>query len=59
MSVELLEALEDYEIHTITTLLSEIYDTGQIAPDISKSLLIALPKIPGALSVNSIERFVL
>ena len=38
ISVELLEALEDYGIDKITTLLNEIYDTGQIPSDISKSI---------------------
>ena len=36
ISVDLLEALEDYRIDKITTLLNEIYDTGQIPLDISK-----------------------
>ena len=48
VSVELLEALEDYGIDKITTLLNEIYDTSQIPPDISKFIFIALSKKPGA-----------
>ena len=32
---ELLEAHEDYGIDKTTTLPIEIYDTGQISPDIS------------------------
>ena len=47
ISVELLKALEDYGINKITTLLNEIYDTGQIPSDISKSTFIAFPKRPG------------
>ena len=31
----------------ITALLNKIYDTGQIPPDISKSIFIALKKKPG------------
>ena len=38
ISVEPLEALEDYRINMITTLLKEIYDTGQIPSDISQSI---------------------
>ena len=48
ISVELLEALEDYGIDKITTLLNQIYDSGHIPPDISKSIFRALPKKPGA-----------
>ena len=47
ISVELLEALEDYGIDKVTTLHNEIHDTGQIPPDISKSIFIALSKKPG------------
>ena len=43
ISVELLEALEDYGIDKISTLLNEIYETGQIPSHISKSIFIALP----------------
>ena len=48
LSIELIEALEEYGIEKVTTLLNEIYDTGQIAVDISRSIFIALPKKPGA-----------
>ncbi|GFO32139.1 RNA-directed DNA polymerase from mobile element jockey-like [Plakobranchus ocellatus] len=48
ISVELIEALEDFGIGQVTHLLNEIYDTGQIVTDLSKSTLIALPKKPGA-----------
>ena len=41
--MELLEALEDYGIDKITT---QIYDTGQMPPDIYKSIFIASPKKP-------------
>ncbi|GFN80361.1 hypothetical protein PoB_000686700 [Plakobranchus ocellatus] len=47
ISVELiLEALEDFGIGKVTHLLNEIYDTGQIPTDLSKSIFIALPKKP-------------
>ena len=42
--MELLEAIEDYGIDRIATLLNEIYNTGQIPRDISKSIVRALPK---------------
>ncbi|GFR85819.1 transposon TX1 uncharacterized 149 kDa protein [Elysia marginata] len=48
ISVELIEALEDYGIEKTTNLLNEIYDTGQIPTDLTKSIFIALPKKPGA-----------
>ena len=57
ISVEVLEALEGYGIDEITILLNEIYDTGQIPPDISKSIFISLTKKPA--SVNRMERPVL
>ena len=46
--VELVAALEDYGIDKITTLINGIYGIGQISPEISKSILIALPKKLGA-----------
>ncbi|GFO09658.1 endonuclease-reverse transcriptase, partial [Plakobranchus ocellatus] len=38
----------DFGIGKVTHLLNEIYDTGQIPTDLSKSIFIALPKKPGA-----------
>ena len=48
LSIELIEALEEYAIEKVTTLLNKIYDTGQIPVDMSRSIFIALPKKPGA-----------
>ncbi|GFO31954.1 RNA-directed DNA polymerase from mobile element jockey-like [Plakobranchus ocellatus] len=48
ISVELIEALEDFGNGKVTHLLNEIYDTGQIPTDLSKSIFIAWPKKPGA-----------
>ena len=48
LSIELIEALKEYGIEKVTTLLNEIYDTGQIPVDMSRSIFIALPKKPGA-----------
>ncbi|GFO07316.1 hypothetical protein PoB_003382100 [Plakobranchus ocellatus] len=50
ISVELIEALEDFGIGKVTHLLNEIYDTGQIPTDLSKSTLIASPKKPDILA---------
>ncbi|GFO17364.1 RNA-directed DNA polymerase from mobile element jockey [Plakobranchus ocellatus] len=47
ISVELIEALEDFGIGKVTHLLNEIYDTWQIPTDLSKSIFIALSKKPG------------
>ncbi|GFO33701.1 hypothetical protein PoB_006020600 [Plakobranchus ocellatus] len=47
ISVELIEALEDFGIGKVTHLLNEIYVTGQIPTDLSKFIFIALPKKPG------------
>ncbi|GFO12460.1 transposon tx1 uncharacterized 149 kda protein [Plakobranchus ocellatus] len=48
ISVELIGALEDFGIGKVTHLLNEIYNTGQIPTDLSKSIFIALPKKTGA-----------
>ena len=38
LSIELIEALEEYGIEKVTTLLNEIYDIGQIPVDMSRSI---------------------
>ena len=43
----------DFGIEKITDLLNEVYDTGQIPTDMSKSIFIALPKKPGATECES------
>ncbi|GFR64660.1 LINE-1 retrotransposable element ORF2 protein [Elysia marginata] len=48
VAVEIKEALEEYGVEKLTSLLNEIYDTGEIPTDISRSVFIALPKKPGA-----------
>ncbi|GFS15743.1 LINE-1 retrotransposable element ORF2 protein [Elysia marginata] len=48
VAVEMIEALEEYWVEMLTSLLNEIYDTGEIPADISRSVIIALPKKPGA-----------
>ena len=42
--VEMIEALEDFGINTLTEIINEIYDSGSIPEDLSKSIFIALPK---------------
>ena len=46
--VEMIEALEDFGIDTMTEIINEIYDSGTIPEDPSKSIFIALPKKPNA-----------
>ena len=42
--MELLEALKDYGIDKIATILNEVCDTGQVSSGISKFIFIELPK---------------
>ena len=42
--VEMIEALEDFGINKLTEIINEIYDSGSIPEDLSKSIFIALPK---------------
>ncbi|GFO27738.1 hypothetical protein PoB_005424300 [Plakobranchus ocellatus] len=44
----MLKQIEDFGIGKVTHLLNEIYDTGHIPADLSRSIFIALPKKPGA-----------
>ena len=45
--VEMIEAaLDDFGIDTMTEIINEIYDSGTIPEDLSKSIFIALPKKP-------------
>ncbi|GFS20590.1 hypothetical protein ElyMa_006903200 [Elysia marginata] len=48
VAAEMIEALEECGVEKLTYLLNEIYDTGEISADISRSVFIALPKKPGA-----------
>ncbi|GFO43547.1 RNA-directed DNA polymerase from mobile element jockey-like [Plakobranchus ocellatus] len=58
ISEELIEAFEDFGIGKVTHLLNEIYDTGQIPTDLSKSIFIALPKKPDESRNNVITTFI-
>ena len=44
----MIEALEDFGIDTMTEIINELYDSGTIPEDLSKSIFIALPKNPNA-----------
>jgi len=45
---EMLTSLEDFGKEKLTEMMNEIYDSGVIPDDLSKSIFIALPKKPGA-----------
>ena len=45
----MIEALEDFGISTLTEMINEIYDSGTIPEDLSKSIFIALPKKRNAI----------
>ena len=45
----MIKALGDFGIEKLTIMANEIYDTGKIPQDLSKSIFIALPKKPGAI----------
>ena len=46
---EMIVALENFGIEKLTEVLNEVYDSGEIPEDLSKSVFIALPKKPGAI----------
>ena len=48
ITTEMIKALEGFGIPTLTKLINNIYDTGHIPSDLSKSIFIALPKKPNA-----------
>ena len=47
--IEMIKALDDFGIEKLTIMANEIYDTGKIPQDLSKSIFIALPKKPGTI----------
>ena len=47
--IEMIKALDDFGIEKLTIMANEIYDTGKIPQDLSKSIVIALPKKPGTI----------
>ena len=46
--IEMIKALDEFGIAKVTDLINEIYDTGEIHPDLCKSIFVTLPKKPGA-----------
>ena len=44
-----MEALEEFGVDEITENLNNIYESGQIPEDLSKSIFIALPEKAGAI----------
>ena len=47
ISSEMITALDEVGINTVTKLLNNLYDTGEIPADMKKSIYIAIPKKPG------------
>ena len=47
--IEMIKVLDDCGIEKLTIMANEIYDTGKIPQDLSKSIFIALPKKPGTI----------
>ena len=48
IATEMIEELEEFRVDILYDFLNEIYNTGIIPEDMSKSIFIALPKKPGA-----------
>ncbi|XP_047494947.1 uncharacterized protein LOC125043038 [Penaeus chinensis] len=46
---EMVTAMEDFGIEKLTEVINDIYDSGEIPKELSKSIFIALPKKPGAI----------
>src|SRR5438034_180842 len=59
---ELLQATDEFSVDKITEIANDMYNSGNIPEDLSKSIFIALPKKPGAteyeihrtISLNSV-----
>ena len=45
---ELLQATEEFRVEKITEIANDIYNSGNIPEDLSKSIFMALRKLPGA-----------
>ena len=46
---EMIMALDEFGIEKLTEVINEIYDSGEIPEELSKSIFIALPKKPGTI----------
>ena len=49
ITAEMIQALDDFGVDKLTTVLNEIYNSGDIPEDLTKSIFITLPKKPGAI----------
>ena len=49
LAVELIKSIGDFGIDKLTNMLKEIYESGNIPAELSKSIFIALPKKPSAV----------
>ncbi|BFZ09144.1 hypothetical protein BsWGS_12183 [Bradybaena similaris] len=52
ITTEMISALEECGTDQMTRLLNTIYDTGDIHPDLCKSIFIQIPKKVGALECD-------
>ena len=50
--IEMIQALEDFGIDTITSLANKIYDSGIIPEEMTKSIFITIPKAPKAVDCD-------
>ncbi|XP_047482487.1 uncharacterized protein LOC125034631 [Penaeus chinensis] len=49
---EMVTAMEDFGIEKLTNVINDIYGSGEIPKELSKSIFIALPKKPGAIEYS-------
>jgi len=56
LTVEMLDALGEFGINTITRLANKIYSEGKFPADMIKSVFITMPKKQVPPNVNNIEQ---
>lgn len=44
IATEMIVALDEFGLEKLTEIINEIYDSGEVPEDLSKSIFIALPK---------------
>ena len=49
IAVQQIKSLGEFGIEKLTLILNEIYDSGEIPEDLSKSIFITLPEKPSAI----------
>ena len=47
LKVELIKCLEDFGVQKLTEIINDIYNSGAIPEDLSRSIFVTLPKKPG------------